>query len=32
MPSLAKVLKDEIARISRHEAKVAVAPIKKPVG
>ncbi len=32
MPNIAKVLKDEIARISRHEAKVVVAPIKKPVG
>jgi hypothetical protein len=32
MPNIAKVLREEIARISRHEAKVAVAPIKKPVG
>jgi DNA-binding transcriptional regulator YiaG len=30
MPNIAKILKEEIARISRHEAKVAVAPIKKP--
>ena len=32
MPNIAKVLREEISRISRHEAKVTVAPIKKPVG
>ena len=30
MPNIAKVLKEEIARISRHEAKIAVTPIRKP--
>ena len=30
MPNIAKVLKEEIARIARHEAKVATAPIRKP--
>ena len=30
MPNIAKVLKEEISRISRHEAKVATAPIRKP--
>lgn len=30
MPNLAKTLKEEISRISRHEAKVAVGPIRKP--
>ena len=30
MPNIAKVLKEEIARISRHESKVAVTPIRKP--
>lgn len=30
MPNLAKVLKDEIARIARKEAKLAVAPLHKP--
>ncbi len=30
MPNIARVFKDEIARISRHEAKQAVAPFRKP--
>ena len=30
MPNIAKVLKEEISRISRHESKVAVTPIRKP--
>jgi DNA-binding transcriptional regulator YiaG len=30
MPNIAKVLKEEISRIARHEAKVAVSPIRKP--
>lgn len=30
MPNVAKVFREEISRISRHEAKVAVAPIRKP--
>lgn len=30
MPNIAKVLREEISRISRHEAKVAVSPIRKP--
>ncbi len=30
MPNLAKTLKDEIARIARKEAKLAVAPLHKP--
>ena len=30
MPNIAKVIKEEISRISRHEAKVAVTPIRKP--
>lgn len=30
MPNIAKVFKDEIARIARHEAKQAVAPFRKP--
>ena len=30
MPNVARVLKDEISRISRKEAKAAVAPIRKP--
>jgi DNA-binding transcriptional regulator YiaG len=30
MPNIAKVLKDEIARISRKEARAAVAPVRKP--
>ncbi len=30
MPNIAKVLKDEIARIARREAKAAVNPVKKP--
>jgi DNA-binding transcriptional regulator YiaG len=30
MPNLAKTLKEEISRISRHEAKAAVTPIRKP--
>ena len=30
MPNIAKVLKEEIARIAKHEAKVAVTPIRKP--
>jgi DNA-binding transcriptional regulator YiaG len=30
MPNIAKVLKDEISRISRKEAKAAVAPIRRP--
>lgn len=30
MPNIAKVLKEEISRISRHEAKVAITPIRKP--
>jgi DNA-binding transcriptional regulator YiaG len=29
MPNIAKVLREEISRISRHEAKVAVTPIRK---
>ena len=29
MPNVAKVLKEEITRISRHEAKIAVAPVRK---
>jgi len=32
MPNIAKVLKDEISRISRKEAKAAVAPVRKPSG
>ena len=30
MPNIAKVFREEISRISRHEAKVAVTPIRKP--
>jgi DNA-binding transcriptional regulator YiaG len=30
MPNIAKVLREEISRISRHEAKAAVTPIRKP--
>jgi DNA-binding transcriptional regulator YiaG len=30
MPNLAKTLKEEISRIARHEAKLAVTPIRKP--
>jgi DNA-binding transcriptional regulator YiaG len=30
MPNIAKVLKEEISRIARHEAKIAVTPIRKP--
>ena len=30
MPNIAKVLREEISRIARHEAKVAVTPIRKP--
>jgi DNA-binding XRE family transcriptional regulator len=30
MPNIAKVLKDEIARIARHETKSAIAPLRKP--
>ena len=30
MPNVAKVLKEEIARISRKEAKAAIGPIRKP--
>jgi len=30
MPNVAAVLKAEIARISRKEAKAAVSPIRKP--
>jgi len=30
MPNIAKVLKDEISRISRHEVKVAITPNRKP--
>ena len=30
MPNIARVLKEEIARISRKEAKAAVSPIRKP--
>ena len=30
MPNVMKVLKDEISRISRKEAKAAVAPVRKP--
>jgi len=30
MPNIAKVLKEEISRISRHEAKLATTPIRKP--
>ena len=30
MPDIAKVLKEEISRIARKEAKAAVAPIRKP--
>lgn len=30
MPNLARTLKEEISRISRHEAKLAVTPIRKP--
>jgi DNA-binding transcriptional regulator YiaG len=30
MPNVTKVLRDEISRISRKEAKAAVAPIRKP--
>ena len=30
MPNIARVLKEEISRISRKEAKAAVAPIRKP--
>ena len=30
MPNVAKVLKEEISRISRKEAKAAVAPIRRP--
>jgi DNA-binding transcriptional regulator YiaG len=29
MPNIAKVLREEISRISRHEAKVAVMPVRK---
>ncbi len=29
MPNIAKVLREEISRISRHEAKVAVTPMRK---
>ena len=29
MPNIAKVLREEISRISRHEAKVAVTPVRK---
>jgi DNA-binding transcriptional regulator YiaG len=29
MPNIAKVLREEITRISRHEAKVAIAPLRK---
>jgi len=29
MPNIAKVLREEISRISRHEAKVAISPIRK---
>ena len=30
MPNIAKVLKEEIARIAKKEAKAAVTPIRKP--
>ena len=30
MPNVMKVLKDEISRISRKEAKAAVSPVRKP--
>lgn len=30
MPNIAKILKDEISRIARKEAKQAVAPFRKP--
>jgi DNA-binding transcriptional regulator YiaG len=30
MPNIAKVLREEITRIARHEAKVAITPIRKP--
>ena len=30
MPNIAKVLKEEISRISHHEAKLATTPIRKP--
>ena len=30
MPNLAKILKEEIARIARREAKAAVTPVRKP--
>ena len=30
MPNIAKVLREEISRISRHEAKLATTPIRKP--
>lgn len=30
MPNIAKVLREEIARISRKEAKAAVTPVRKP--
>jgi DNA-binding transcriptional regulator YiaG len=29
MPNIAKVLREEISRISRHETKIAIAPIRK---
>ena len=31
MPNIAKVLREEIARVSRKEARAAVAPVRKPV-
>ena len=31
MPNIARMLRDEISRIARREAKSAVAPVKKPV-
>ena len=30
MPNIAKVLREEISRIARHEAKLATTPMRKP--